>query len=74
MILEALGHILEEVLGEGWVAMSPFENLDRISSQVFDVTAHTSIDTTTSWTILVGVVAAALLVTGWRIRRLEVVG
>jgi len=73
MILHALGHILDELVGGSWVALSPFNNLEVISSTIFGVAHHSHASVATSWKVLVGVVVATVLVTGWRIRRLEVV-
>ncbi len=74
MILEALAHILDEAVGQSWLALSPIENLAVISGEIFAAAPQSSgIEPSTSWMVLIGVVTAALLVTARRIRRLEVV-
>lgn len=73
MILEALANILAEVVDERLLAASPLQNLVLIASEVFDRPAPVNIEPSTSWMVLVGVVLFMLLVTGWRLRKLEVV-
>jgi ABC-type transport system involved in multi-copper enzyme maturation permease subunit len=73
MIFEALAHILAEIVDERILAFSPFVSLEKIAGEVFGQTAHPELEASTSWMVLVGVVLLATLITGWRIRKLEVV-
>jgi len=73
MVLEALAHILAEFVDPRILAFGPLVSLEKISGEIFGKVSHPELAASTSWTVLVAVVVIATLVTGWRIRRLEVV-
>ena len=73
MILEAVSHTLEDLVSDKWLAISPMENLGVMMRHILATDESFRIEPATSWMVLSLIVALSWIVTGWRIRRLEVV-